>query len=131
MANRKAGQFPPLYDPPPPRPLAGDAGMATGMAKDADIPVLPSLARPERWAHSKAMHDERHAAGRERVRREHRQKFVNPRAGLEPHEELQTAMPDDLPFPAGLRTVEEEAAAEEVPPAEEAAPETPEAEEED
>ena len=44
---------------------------------------------------------------------------------------VKKAMPDDLPFPAGLRTVEEEAAAEEVPPAEEAAPETPAAEEED
>ncbi|MBI11139.1 MAG: 50S ribosomal protein L3 [Rhodospirillaceae bacterium] len=44
---------------------------------------------------------------------------------------VKKAMPDDLPFPAGLRTVEEEAAAEEVPPAEEAAPETPAAEEKD
>ena len=44
---------------------------------------------------------------------------------------VKKAMPDDLPFPAGLRTVEEEAAAEEVPPAEEATPETPAAEEED
>ena len=44
---------------------------------------------------------------------------------------VKKAMPDDLPFPAGLRTVEEEAAAEEVSPAEEAAPETPAAEEED
>ena len=44
---------------------------------------------------------------------------------------VKKAMPDDLPFPAGLRTVEEDAAAEEVPPAEEAAPETPAAEEED
>jgi len=44
---------------------------------------------------------------------------------------VKKAMPDDLPFPAGLRTVEKEAAAEEVPPAEEAAPETPAAEEED
>ncbi len=44
---------------------------------------------------------------------------------------VKKVMPDDLPFPAGLRMVEEEAAAEEVPPAEEAAPETPAAEEED
>lgn len=44
---------------------------------------------------------------------------------------VKKAMPDDLPFPAGLRTVEEEAAAEEVPPAEEATPESPAAEEED
>ena len=44
---------------------------------------------------------------------------------------VKKVMPDDLPFPAGLRTVEEEAAAEEVPPAEEAAPETPAAEEKD
>lgn len=44
---------------------------------------------------------------------------------------VKKAMPDDLPFPAGLRTGEEEAAAEEVPPAEEATPESPAAEEED
>ena len=44
---------------------------------------------------------------------------------------MKKAMPDDFPFPAGLRTVEEETTVEEVPPAEEATPETPAAEEED
>lgn len=49
---------------------------------------------------------------------------------------VKKAMPDDLPFPAGLRATEEEAAAEEpvteeTPAAEEAAPEAPEGEDKD